>query len=389
MENRTGVILTGGDFQGLGVLRTLGEKGIPIVLIDHEHCIGKYSKYSKKFFKAPRPYDEKEYIEFLLALIDREGLNGWVIIPNSDQIVYVLSKYKDELEKKIHVPTPGLEVINFINSKSNTYHLAEENGIDIPKTYFVNSMVDLLNQSPEFPLVLKPAIKEKFYSKVKIKAFKVENLEQLKDTYEYMSTVIDPSEIVIQEFLSCGTEHLYSVCPFFKNGKIITSITARRARQHPMDFGHASTFAEIVDIPELLIPAQKFLSLINYYGLCEVEFMYDEKKNVFKLIEVNPRPWGWHTLAIAAGIDLPFILYSDVIGEGFTTPDKIKNAKWVRLLTDTPTVITEIFKGKMKVKEYLNSMKGEKEFAVFSMKDPAPFFFELILLPYLWVKRGF
>ena len=77
---------------------------------------------------------------------------------------------------------------------------------------------------------------------------------------------------------------------------------ARRARQHPMDFGHASTFAELVDIPEIRNIAERFLGLIDYYGLAEVEFMQDPRDGNYKLIEVNPRVWGWHTIAIASGV---------------------------------------------------------------------------------------
>ena len=63
--------------------------------------------------------------------------------------------------------------------------------------------------------------------------------------------------------------------------------------------------------------------------------------------------------------------------------------KWIRLITDVPTVLSEIIKGRLKIGDYLKSMKGKKEFAVFALNDPLPFFAELALLPYLWVKRGF
>jgi hypothetical protein len=43
----------------------------------------------------------------------------------------------------------------------------------------------------------------------------------------------------------------------------------------------------------------------------------------------------------------------------------------------------------MKFGDYLLTLKGDKEYAVFSSKDPLPFFAEWIMIPYLWVKRGF
>jgi len=59
------------------------------------------------------------------------------------------------------------------------------------------------------------------------------------------------------------------------------------------------------------------------------------------------------------------------------------------LVTDFPTAFIEILRGRMKITDYLTSMKGKKEFAVFSLYDPLPFFAEIGMIPYLWRKKGF
>lgn len=389
MDDKIGAIITGGDFQALGILRTLAKKNIPIILLDNEYCISKYSRYNKKYFKSPPLSKAESYINFLVDLAMKENIQGWIIFPNSDEAVYVLSKYKHILKEYYRIPSPDWEVIQKVYIKKNTYQLAEKNGIPIPKTYYPSNLKELLELNNQFPLVIKPSIRDNFYSKVKIKAFRINNEEQLIKIYKRVSSIIDPSEILVQEFIPGGPDQLYSCCPFFKEGKIITSITARRSRQHPMDFGHASTFVELVDIPEIPKIAEKFLTLIGYYGFGEVEFMHDVQNGQYKLIEVNPRVWGWHTIAIAAGADFPYFLYQDMIEGKFEIPSILKSLKWVRLTTDTPTVIMEILKGKMKIKDYLSSMKGKKEFDVFAFNDPLPFFAELAMLPYLLIKRGF
>ena len=389
MAIEIGAVLTGGDFQGLGVLRTLAKKNIPIILLDSDHCIGRYSRYKKKFVKSPDPSEEESYIDFLIALAKKENIHGWVIFPNSDMIVYILSKYKQRLEKYFRIPTPSWEVIQNVYIKKNTYQLAEKYGIPIPKTYYPNSLEELQSLNLNFPLVIKPSIRDHFYNKVKIKAFRINNKEELVKTYQLVCSIIDPSEVLVQEFIPGGPSYLYSFCPFFKNGKIVMSVTARRARQHPMDFGHASTFVELVDIPGIKEIAEKFLSMIGYYGIAEVEFMQDTRDGKYKLIEVNPRVWGWHTIAIAAGVDLPYILFQDMVGQNLEIKHPSKHKKWVRLITDIPTVLLEIAKGKMRIRDYISSMKGKKEFAVFALDDPLPFFVEIVMLPYLWIKKGF
>ena len=388
-KRKIGAVVTGGDFQGLGVLRTLAEKDIPIILLDSDHSISRYSRVKKKFIKSPSPADAESYRDFLIDLAKRENINGWVIFPNSDEAVYVLSRYKDILEKYYRVPTPCWGVIKNVYIKKETYQVAEKNGIPIPKMYNTDSLDQLMESDLQYPLVIKPSIRDHFYNKTKIKAFRINNREELIKTYQRVRDVINPEEILVQDFIPGGPKNLYSFCPFFKNGKVVTGVAGRRARQHPMDFGHASTYVELVDIPELRSLAEKFLGLIDFYGIGEVEFMQDPRDKRYKLIEVNPRVWGWHTLAIAAGINLPYLLYQDMIGEKIEVPTSCKQVKWVRLTTDIPTVFLEIVKGKMKIRDYLSSMKGDKTDAVLSLEDPLPFLAEIALIPYLWVKRGF
>jgi predicted ATP-grasp superfamily ATP-dependent carboligase len=73
----------------------------------------------------------------------------------------------------------------------------------------------------------------------------------------------------------------------------------------------------------------------------------------------------------------------------FTTNSFKKNVKWFRLLTDAPTVISEVLKGRLTLTDYFNSISGKKQFAVYSSRDPVPFFVEVLLAPYFWYKRGF
>lgn len=386
---KIGAIITGGDFQGLGALRSLAKHNIPIYLTDNDHCIARFSRYKKKFVKSPKPVDKELYFEFLIQLAKKEDLYGWVILPNNDEIVFVLSKYKDQLVNYYRIPTPEWDTTKYVFNKKLTCQLAEKIDIPIPKTYFPKSLDELIELELEFPVVIKPAIRDLHYRKTKVKAYLINNKDELISIYRKVCSIIDSLDILIQDYIPGGPKNLFSFCPLFKDGRALAHITARRTRQHPMDFGHASTFAESIKIPELEIMGSKFLTTINYYGLAEVEFMLDTRDGKFKLLEINPRLWGWHTLSIAAGIDLPYLLYLDTIGEKIKIQDFSENVKWLRLITDIPTVISEIATNGMRIKDYLTTLKGKKTFAVFSPNDPLPFFIEIAMLPYLWQKRGF
>jgi predicted ATP-grasp superfamily ATP-dependent carboligase len=209
MTNNPGVIVTGGDFQAIGVLRTLGRKGIPLILLDSEYCIGRYSRFKKRFFKSPPPSEKESYLNFLVELAEKEDIKGWIIIPNSDETVYILSKNKDILEKYYRVPTPSWEVIKNLHIKKNTYQVAAKNGIPTPKTYYPENLDELLDLNLPFPFVLKPSIRDNFYSKVKIKAFLVNNKDELIKAYQKLCSVIHHSEVLVQEFIPGGANQLY------------------------------------------------------------------------------------------------------------------------------------------------------------------------------------
>jgi D-aspartate ligase len=119
--------------------------------------------------------------------------------------------------------------------------------------------------------------------------------------------------------------------------------------------------------------------------------MYDSRDATYKLLEVNARVWGWHTLAVHAGVNLPYLLYQQIIGENPAPVDGFAvGAKWMRPITDTPTALGEVFKGRLSLGSYLASVRGPKQLAPgLSWDDPAPFFVEFLIAPYLWAKRGF
>jgi len=388
-NEKVGAVIIGGHFQGLGILRSLARHNVPIYLLDQELCIGRFSRYAKRFARCPSVRQELLFLNFLTDLARTENIEGWIIYPNDDETVRFLAKYKEQLQEYYRIPTPSWDVVKFTHEKKLTYQLAEESGIAIPKTYYPRNLEELEQLNLEFPVILKPSVKEPFYSKTRKKAIRIDDKEELVREFEKALSIIDGSDIMIQELIPGGPSCLFSVGSLYKDGEFLGKVVARRTRQHPRDFGHATTYAETVDIPELEEIAAKILGQVGYYGLSEVEFMLDPRDGRYKLIEINARPWGWHTLAIAAGVDLPYLLYQDILGGKGLQNGFDKNTKWIRLTTDIPTAIAEIFRGTLKVNDYVNSFRGKKQFAVLSIKDPLPFIAELFMLPYLWWKRGF
>ncbi len=389
MKTQVGAIVMGGHFQGLGVIRALASKGVPVLLMDKEPCLARVSRYVERYVRCPGCEDENGLLRCFESLAGQPRYRGWVIFPTDDEGVFFLSRHKAQLESFFRITTPDWDIVRTPYDKKQSYTLAEKIGIPIPRSFYPGSEKDLQRIPIPYPLILKPAVMRTFFKQTGKKVFRAADPGELARAYRKAAEIIGPEEIIIQEEIPEVSKHLFSFCPMFKEKKVLARVVAQRLRQHPMDFGQASTYAVTVEMPELEEMGTRLLSAMNYYGLCEVEFIQDVRDGLFKFLEVNPRVWGWHTLAVRAGVNLPYFAFLDRIGVPFRDGAYERNVKWMRLITDIPTAGSLILRGRMSFREYLSSWKGKREFAVLSRRDPLPFFGELLLAPYLWKKRGF
>jgi predicted ATP-grasp superfamily ATP-dependent carboligase len=181
----------------------------------------------------------------------------------------------------------------------------------------------------------------------------------------------------------------FAYCSLFKDGAALAAMTCRRRRQHPAEFGRASTYVETVEAPEIESLSERFLRDIGYYGLAELEFKVDPRDGRPKLLDVNARTWGYHSLGQRAGVDFPALLFADQLGQRFEPRRAEVGVRWVRLATDIPTGLLEVARGRLGGRAYVRSLMSANTEAVFDRRDPLPSLAETLLIPYLAVRRGF
>ena len=388
MSDTPGAIVVGGDFQGLGIVRSLGRRGVPVCVIDDERSISRYSRYATHFVRAADLLDQQRTVETVLEVARRRGLHGWVVYPTREETVAAFSRHRDRLLEELRVPTPAWDVVRWAWDKRKTYERAAALGIPTPRTWCPAGPDELEGVEGDPPFAIKPAIKEHFLYATRAKAWRADTREELVERFTRASALVGPGEVMVQELVPGDGRHQFAYCAFFKAGEAVGSMVARRRRQHPPQFGKASTFVETVELPELETLSQRFLEAIDYYGLVEVEYKLDDRDGRFKLLDVNARTWGYHTLGERAGVDFPYLLFADQVGLPVEPSRSRAGVSWIRLVTDLPTAAVELFAGRLRLREYLRSLRADTE-AVFSRDDPLPGLVQLVLLPYLAVRRGF
>ncbi len=377
---KAGVIILGGHIQGLNIARIYGKAGIEAVVLDNDSFnLAKHSKFTKAFYR----YEDNNFLALLEEFKKSNLYKNWLLIPTNDLQVKVLSQNREKLQEYFKVSTYKWEVVQKCYNKIQTYTIAKELNIPIAWSFFPKSKEEIeTKEDIPYPCIIKPAIMHTFYEKFKKKVFVCKSKDELLQNYDEALKVIPKDEIIIQDIIPGGSEYQYSVGAFFAKGELYNHIIAQRRRQHPIDFGNATTFAVSVKIDRLKELALKFLSAIKYEGLCEVEFKYDIRDNEYKLLEVNPRTWKWHSISQKAKVPFLLSLYSYIYDNKPLITKDFKKSCFKHILLDTIMLILH--------KEYRQTppcTKEQTQFAVWDREDLAPALWELIYFPRNVIKR--
>jgi D-aspartate ligase len=372
-----GALVIGGDHPGLAIARSLGKRGIPVYILEDQLSISAYSRYASRVLRAKDLRDPEKTVDAVLEAGHRYGLRDWVLFPTRDETVMAFSLHRDRLAEFFRITTPPWETTRWAWDKRNTYWLAEHVGIPAPRTRTLHSLDDLPELYSQLPLAIKPAIKENFFYATGAKAWRADTPEQLQELFRAAARKIESSEIMIQEIIPGDGECQFSYCAFFRDGASHSSLVAKRMRQHPREFGRAATYVETVDLPEVEELGERFLKAIDFYGIAEIEFKRDPRDGQYKILDVNARAWGFHTLGQAAGVDFPYLLFADQLGYPVEPQRGRAGVGW----------LLEVLTGRMSLGSYIQSIRRTKVESVFCSSDPLPSAVEFALFPYFVTKK--
>ena len=372
-NGRAGALLLGSDFKALGTVRSLARHGIPTALVDSDPRSAWYSRYPRGHHRWTGKMDSPELVDFLLRLTDEYGYGGWMLFPTQDDAVELVSQHLSSLQFNFVLTTPGWPVLRRVQDKRLVHELADRVGVSRPRTFYPNSALDLARLDIEYPVIIKPTLSISMQRALSRKALLANNEAELADQYRLASNALPPDLLMVQELIPGDGRTQFSVAAFCRQGEVVIAMAARRTRQFPYDFGMSSSFVEMVDRPDLLEQAGRLLRDAGLSGMVEVEFKQDVRDGLDKLLDINVRPWGWHQLCIAAGMDFPYLQYCLAMGDPLPSVAPRKGYAWRRMLTDIPAAMQEMRAGVTTPADYLHSFLRRRTVrSVWDPNDPLP-----------------
>ena len=282
------ILITDGNYpHTLGIIRSLIKLGNRVDFIGNKLCLSTFTNYGSNCVYRKSLFNEKNINKFL-TFLRKEKYD--FLIPIGAESVKLIDKFRKKISKETIINLPSHKSIFICLSKDKTLKFAKDKGLLIPRTFSQEVIEQYLSENNTLPCKL--VIKSKF----ELSNFKVFYLNTLKD---YKSFKFHSKDNLIQEYIKGYGVGFFAI---YDKGKIKKFFMHKRIREFP-DSGGSSLFAQSIFDKEVLKFGKLILDALEWHGVAMVEFKKETSTNKLYLMEINPKFWGSHDLAIDSGIN--------------------------------------------------------------------------------------
>lgn len=380
-------IVLGSHTVALGIVRALGEQGVPVIVFRYDHQdIAHSSRYVKEVVEVPHPEkNQDEFIDIILKHKDRFA--GCFLVPSTDESLAAVARHKSILSNYFVVACPDWSIASRYIEKKHTYQLAESFGVPVPKTFIPTCFEDAERYGAElgFPCVVKPCQSHLFYARFKRKMVPVQNLDQMMTVYRQAAE--NDLEVMLQEIISGNDDAVVNYNAYTYGSQPLVEFTARHIRNAPPWWG-SPRVALSEWIPDVIESGRKTLLSIDFYGYACTEFKRDDRDGVYKLMEINGRHNLSGLLAVRCGINFPWLHYQHLMqGNLPKTMNFKEGVYWIDITRDIGYSVKFFLQEKYPLSKYVYPYLKNHVFAIWDIRDIKPFIYRCVKLPYSAVLR--
>jgi predicted ATP-grasp superfamily ATP-dependent carboligase len=313
VEPETPALLLGSGITVLGTLRSLSMAGIPALCLSAEREMERHSRW----YRPPPGAAFLAGPESLADHLSRLPLPRGVLFACSDHWVRAVGELDSGLAQRFPISQLSPELYRLFVDKGGFAGLLARFGVPHPRTVVLESRDDLEQVPPEeLPgYFLKPRDSLGFARRWGIKALRVASREEAAARFEELKEA--GFAVVLQELIPGPADRHYYVEGFIdREGRPRATFARRRLRMFPPDFGN-STYMVSIPLEEVAAAAadlHRLFAAVGYRGIFSAELKLDDRDGLFKLLEVNVRPWWYIELATHCGINVAALAYRDALG---------------------------------------------------------------------------
>jgi len=307
-------IIVGGGLNALGIVRSLGNEGVPLIVLCNDLKLpAMRSRFGRKVF-IPQ-LEGSSLIDNLLELT-KEFSTPAILFVTEEKTVITVSEYRERLSTFFLIRLPQHERLMQLMHKQGFYELAEINNSPVPKTISLRSTDDLaLVSKLKLPCILKPGKKDYAYGARFKKAYKVNSVSDITERYKEIQPVL--SDMVVQEWIEGADSEIYFCLQYIgKDGAIVSSFVGRKIRSWPPNIGGTASCTIADEGAQVLHETTRlFFQQVGFTGMGSMEYKRDNRDGLFYMVEPTvSRTDFQEEVATINGVNIPLAAYRYELG---------------------------------------------------------------------------
>lgn len=260
-----------------------------------------------------------------------------VLFYEEDAQLLFVSRYREHLATALRFVVADATLVEDLVDKARFRALAQRHGLPVPAAcHFHPAAAEPEDVELRFPIVVKPLIRlarwnDSFGLR---KALEVADVDALRALWPRLFDV--GVDLLAQELIPGGETRIESYhCYVDARGRIAADFTGRKIRTFPAAFGH-TTALEITDTADVRRQGRDIVERLGLTGVAKFDFKRDPAGKLH-LFEINPRFTLWHHPAAVAGLNIPALVYADLLDLPRPTAARAKaGVRWCRAWKDFP-----------------------------------------------------
>jgi predicted ATP-grasp superfamily ATP-dependent carboligase len=258
-----------------------------------------------------------------------------VLFYEGDWDLLLISRHRAELAGGYRFVMPDAELVEDLVDKARFQRLAERLDLAVPPArWLLRDGGDTSIDDLPLPVVVKPLTRQAAtWTSVggEAKAVAVHTPDELNAVVDRLSGA--GVEALLQQLIVGPESAIESYHVYVDiGGEIRGEFTGRKIRTFPLEYGH-STAVEITVREDVRLAGRAVIAALGLKGVAKLDFKRATDGRLH-LLEINPRFNLWHHPGARAGVNLPSLVYHDLIGRPQPAGVARGGVRWVHLRHD-------------------------------------------------------
>ena len=327
----------------IDLVRALALVGIRSAVVARPSYPARYSRTAVPAFEEwIDPWKQPDALVERLLEFGRAQPERPVLYYDGDADLLLLSRHRARLRGAFRFVVPDAELVETLVDKARFQVLAEQLELPVPMARCLSaadgppSAVNL-----RFPVVVKPLTRqgERWQPLTEAKAVHAESPAALSRLWPRLAETVP--KVLVQEAVPGPESSIESYHAYIDaSGEIAGEFTGRKLRTYPRRYGY-STAVTITQSDEVAALGREISRRVGLRGVAKLDLKRGPDGRL-RLLEINPRFNLWHHPGAIAGVNLPALVYSDLVGiPRPASPRRRAGVRWCSLPRDLQAARSE------------------------------------------------